>query len=748
MQWLVFLAHRVMHIFAAGTIFFACGSAVAVGAEESASTRVVAYLDEEAARRFDGFWLADMHAKGELRPESLGLRLGIEVQLTPLIVDPISLDRLPDGHPEARLQRYLVFSFVDPESARRGLESLRSYRDVIEAVGLDVYFTPSATPSNSLYPTQYALPLMNFPSAWDLVRGHAWVAVLDTGLQSHSLSGLHPSFSPSWDLDHAFRPHFAWNENIYSGLPPSYPYPPSSGGVRHVDEIYDWPNHFDDGVAVNYGGHGTHVAGIIAAQTKWLPTWPPPPPSGTTAGACPGCSLEIIKVNDRSLGIPGSRLATSIRIAARQGAQVINMSLGANLDPEYDCSNPYGLFPFMSAICDSIEWASLADAVMVAAAGNENLSDRVNFPARDERVIPVGGVEPVGNVWQRWYESANLGSNSSVQLRNHGVVAPARDVVSTTYAGKVWSPDARCGDASQGALYQGGHSLLVGVTGFGTCTGTSMSTPHVSGLIALMRSIDPLMSSETLRGHLRAASRQPDGSIGTSNAYGAGLPNAGIAVDRVLAQTNRLTPLFGMVHPYRNGMFFTTSPQMANAAHLGTMPPGTPSPSGWSSYYNNFGNQVRYNGGWYVIPHLGDTALADVWIFTTHINPKSSTIDLLPLYRLSYLCVDTAPAAPHAYCATNPHKQEHVYSTSKSEVNSFIAQGFRYEGIEGYVYPASQPKPVGTVSLMRAYKPSEHGYALFPEDRQSYYAGFGFTSNVTTIGYVYRNPVTGIRPTY
>jgi hypothetical protein len=138
--------------------------------------------------------------------------------------------------------------------------------------------------------------------------------------------------------------------------------------------------------------------------------------------------------------------------------------------------------------------------------------------------------------------------------------------------------------------------------------------------------------------------------------------------------------------------------------------------------------------------------MASVWIFTTHVNPASAT-ELSPLLRLSYACADTSPATPHSYCLTNPLKIGHYYTATKSDAASLLSQGFRYEGIEGYVYPTSLAQPSGTVALRRAYKPSTHTYVIYPIDEESEYAGYGYTSGVTTLGYVYRN-TTGNRPTY
>lgn len=738
--------------------------------ETPRSDQVVALVSQDYLRELD-IKLAELYWRGTLSPDLFGIDAGEAAVLTPLVTDPLHpevLGRLPDAHPEHRLQRYLVIAYPDADSAERAVVALSERPDIFESVGIDVLGSFSAVPGDTYYGTQYPLPLLNLPSAWDVVRGHAWVSVLDNGLQTtHGSLGVHPEFAFDSSLGFSYRPHFSWNEQDYSGYPPGYPAYGSFTGVRRADERIDWPFGIWDGLPIAWSGHGTHVTGIIAAPTRFpsVGTQMPNPPIRGTAGVCGSCSVTSHKVSRRvpsgsgARDLPLSRVAMAIRKAGYEGNQVINMSLGFyRPSSEYTCSTNTGT----GAVCDSIVAAE--GAVLVAATGNRNTSAVIDFPASQAEVIPpyvpsladraavipVGGIQPQSGAWERWTESDVLGSNRGAALDARGVVAPARDVVSTTYAHELWNPAARCGDATQGATYRGGYTALNSAVGYGTCTGTSMAAPHVSGIVALMRSVDPLMSATEIRNRLRDASRQPGGTIGSNTTYGAGLPHARWAVNAVLASTNRLTPLFNLRShnsSYREDYFHTTNPQQAAAAILGRLlpKPTTTIPH----FYFTYGQGVRYDGASYEYPMAGDTAMAEVWIFTTHVNPKSASTELVPLLRLSYSCEDVAPpASPHAYCSANPLKIGHFYTTSKAEALTRTGQGYRYEGIEGYVYPTTLSQPAGTVALRRAYDPGTHTHVLFPIDREAYYASWGYTSDVVTLGYVYRNVAPGNRPTY
>lgn len=175
-------------------------------------------------------------------------------------------------------------------------------------------------------------------------------------------------------------------------------------------------------------GHGTHVAGTIAQATN----------NGLgCAGVAPGASILPVRV----LGPDGGStwdVARGIRWAADQGAQVINLSLGGGAS---------------TAQRDAVRYAVGKGAVLVAASGNESAS-RVSWPAAYEEVIAVGAV------------------GADRRRASYSNVGDALDVV------------APGGTASAGILQE--TVQPDGQPTYAFLTGTSMATPHVAGVAALL----------------------------------------------------------------------------------------------------------------------------------------------------------------------------------------------------------------------------------------------------------------------
>lgn len=451
------------------------------------------------------------------------------------------------------------------------------------------------------------------------------------------------------------------------------------------------------------------------------------------AGACPSCSLAMAcwsgQVAEASNGIYGLIVL---------GMQVINLSLG---NPSGDCTS-------FSSLCDAIASADGRDLLLVAAAGNQNYSQPTsvpNFPARHPSVLAVGGVQntnpsiPAGN-WERWnygsYGGMEHGSNNP---GTDGVVGPARSIVSTVPAGGTYNTDPpyRCTDIV--TIVNGentGDESLTSNDGYGSCTGTSMATPHISALAGILRSINPRLSRDSIKDLIRAS-----GSHYTAQTaqLGSGLPNARTAVDQTIAQTpNKLTPLFVLYSSGRLDYFYTSVPQMGAAATWGTLRPAN-DPTLGSRYVPTGGvgiaNYGNFPGGY------GSTApTAEVWVFTTPENPKVPSVPLAPLYRLSWKCGEYTPYPP-AVCTSTPNHMDTVYTADAAGVTAFQTSGYKLDGIEGYIYPKTIAQPPGTLRLMRKYNPTRDDHAIFPETALSSMTAQGYTQNSGSdwLGYVYPN---------
>jgi len=244
-------------------------------------------------------------------------------------------------------------------------------------------------------------------------------------------------------------------------------------GNGYIDDLLGWdfsdapglPGLGDylerDGDPRDESGHGTHVAGIVAAAVG---------NGHGIAGIAPNARLMVLRAgfNLPSGGyLEDDDVAAAIVYAADNGAQVINMSWG---DPR-----PAPI------VRDAVRYASAAGAVLVAAAGNEG-EDAVFYPARFAETIAVGATGPRADVlaFSNWGPSID-------------VVAPGQSILS---------------------LFLGG--------GYGERSGTSMAAPHVTGMVALMLGRRPQWQSGEVRAALRATTHDVH-SVDWDVFSGAGL---------------------------------------------------------------------------------------------------------------------------------------------------------------------------------------------------------------------------------
>jgi subtilisin family serine protease len=122
-------------------------------------------------------------------------------------------------------------------------------------------------------------------------------------------------------------------------------------------------------------GHGTHVSGIIGANN-----------AAGIVGIAPKCKILPVKV----LGDDGmsdfETLALGINAAVEHGAHIINMSLGAPVQPP-------------DILVDAVRNAYARGVIMIAAAGNDGKG--VNYPAKLDEIIAVAAVDSNGNLWDK-----------------------------------------------------------------------------------------------------------------------------------------------------------------------------------------------------------------------------------------------------------------------------------------------------------------------------------------------------------
>src|SRR3989441_2755878 len=284
-----------------------------------------------------------------------------------------------------------------------------------------------AVPADPLYVYQWALPRIGWDQVFGKVApaGTATVALLDTGVDA-----LHPDLA---------------------------------GKVVPGTSILDGSNGMTDP-----SGHGTWLAGIIAAQTDNVPV------EGIAGVAYAGVTVMPVTVLNANGEGQDSDVIAGVIWAADHGADVILMAF----------SNP-GFSPNLQ---DAIDYAWSKGAVLVAAVGNDAVSDPT-FPAGARGVMGVSATDPTDTL-------------ASFSNRGQAVflAAPGTDIQTT---------DA--GDA---------YTIV---------SGTSASAAIVAGAAAFMRAVDPTLENGVIVGRL---ARMAD-PAGTQDQTG----NGRINMARALADT-------------------------------------------------------------------------------------------------------------------------------------------------------------------------------------------------------------------
>ncbi|HEX7596753.1 MAG TPA: S8 family peptidase, partial [Polyangia bacterium] len=267
-------------------------------------------------------------------------------------------------------------------------------------------------------------------------------------------------------------------------------------GVTHVPDLQGTrfvPGYnfvADNEQADDDHGHGTHVAGTIAQATN----------NGRgVAGVAFQATIMPLKVLSAQGSGSMAAIAQAIRFAADHGANVINMSLG-------------GAFP-VTPVRRAIEYAHRKGVVVVAAAGNDGRG-RVGYPARYPDVVAVAATQ--------FDESTTFYSNWGPEI---DISAPGGNVrVDQNGDGK---PDG----VLQNTILPGGKG-----NGYLWFMGTSMATPHVAGIAALVVGAG-VTRPDAVETVLVDTARRPK-PISSVNGrrindhYGAGIADAGAALGK------------------------------------------------------------------------------------------------------------------------------------------------------------------------------------------------------------------------
>ncbi len=231
------------------------------------------------------------------------------------------------------------------------------------------------------------------PQAWSITTGHhVRVGVIDTGIDY-----AHP------DLQHSVS--------------------------RGINLIYrNVPPHDDN-------GHGTHIAGTIAAANRLH----------GMIGIAPRATIHPVKAFDQNGTAYVSDIILGLDWCARNRMHIVNMS--------------FGMHSRSKSLMHAVQSANRAGVIVVASSGNDGRSSDIDYPARYGQTIAVGAINEQGRV-------ASFTNRSSLI----DIYAPGDKIVSAWLGGK-----------------------------YREMSGTSMATSHVSGAIALLVAHKPGLTPDQIK---------------------------------------------------------------------------------------------------------------------------------------------------------------------------------------------------------------------------------------------------------
>ncbi len=325
---------------------------------------------------------------------------------------------------------YLV-SYTTPELAADALSHLVARQEIVWAE-YDRMLQFNFEPGDPLNEGQLWIQTIDLPAAWNISTGDPTVvvAVVDSGV-----SATHP--------------------DLQGKLLPGY-------------DFFD-----DDSEPNDEVGHGTAVAGIIAAR-------------GNDGVGIAGVAMDtmILPVKVGSVdGSPISAIAAGVVWAVDNGADVINLSLGSSLPSD--------------ALYEAVMYAYERDIPVIAAAGNE--PEAISYPGAYAETISVGASTPWGTL-----------TGFTSRANRVDLIAPGSGIFAP------WWGETE-GDS------------------WASVTGTSFAAPMVAGAVALLRSLDPSLTIEELRAQLRDTTI-PVGNPDPEPGAGAGQLDAGAALASLISR--------------------------------------------------------------------------------------------------------------------------------------------------------------------------------------------------------------------
>ncbi|MEA2154964.1 MAG: hypothetical protein QOE11_1104 [Solirubrobacteraceae bacterium] len=326
-------------------------------------------------------------------------------------------------------------------------------------VALAAGAAPALAASDPLLADQWALAepqAIGVQEAWTQSHGSGvLVAIIDSGVQ----------------LDHPDLAGSLWTNP--GEIPANGK---DDDGDGFVDDVNGANMFTDDGNVADDEGHGTHVAGIVAARAG----------NGIGgSGVAPSARIMAVKVLDANRSGNSSLLARGIRYAIDRGARILNVSINGDATSQ--------------DLTDALHYASDKGATIVASAGNNsrNLDVAPSYPASstEPSVLSVTASDEAGGL----LAFANRG------LASVDLAAPGDAILSTARGG-----------------------------GYENRSGTSMSAPFVAGSLALLAAARPDLPQSALRSALLQTAPKRGLLAGLLGGGGGGGLDVGAAMHAVV----------------------------------------------------------------------------------------------------------------------------------------------------------------------------------------------------------------------
>lgn len=291
-----------------------------------------------------------------------------------------------------------------------------------------------------------------------------------------------PLYGQQWNF-RSINLEGAWSETQGEGITVAV----IDSGVSRVPDLeqtqlvegYDFVNDKID--AVDDNGHGTHVAGTIAQSTN---------NNYGVTGIAYKAKIMPLKVLSAGGGGTVSDIAEAIKFAADHNADIINLSLGGSGES--------------NLMQEAIDYAYSKGVVLIAAAGNAG-QNSAGYPGRYPKVLGVAALDAAGN--KTPYSNYGAGVD---------IAAPGGLIE---------------GENEVGGILQNTIDPETGDAVFAALQGTSMATPHVAGVAALIKA-SGVTEPDQIINILKASSRKV--SDDPLNYFGAGHLDAANAVQMAL----------------------------------------------------------------------------------------------------------------------------------------------------------------------------------------------------------------------